>query len=477
MSTAIVVGAGPNGLAAAVRLAQAGLDVTVLEGADTIGGGTRSGPFDEAHPEIVVDHCSAFHPLGVSSPYLRTLPLAEHGLRWSWPEIDCAHPRDDGGAALLFRDIEQTAAGFADAGYPGAGDRWLSLLGAVSRRFPDIADDVLSPMLSLPRHPLALARFGLPALAPATSIARFLGPHAGALFTGMAAHGFTRLDLPGSSAAGLMLTAAGHHGGWPVAVGGSSAITCALAGLLRSLGGRIERGQTLSDIAQVSADVVILDVLPQAAADILGARQPARVARSYRRWRRGPAAFKVDYVIEEEVGWTARDCARAGTVHLGGEASGIVQAEADVAAGRMPRRPFTLVGQQWVADPSRASGRLKPLWAYAHVPQGYSGDATEYVTAQIERFAPGFRTRIVAVRATTPAELERANPNYPGGDIGGGRNDLLHLVARPRLTPEPYATGVRGVYLCSAATPPGGGAHGMCGFNAAEAALAALSDA
>lgn len=474
MSTAVVVGAGPNGLAAAVRLAQAGLDVTVLEGADTIGGGTRSGPFDEAFPELVVDHCSAFHPLGVSSPFLRTLPLAEHGLRWSWPEIDCAHPRDDGAAALLFRDIEQTAAGFADAGYPGAGDRWLSLFGGISEGFRDIADDVLSPMLSLPRHPLALARFGLPALAPATSLARFLGPHAGALFAGMAAHGFTRLDVPGSSAAGLMLTAAGHHGGWPVAVGGSSAISSALASLLRSLGGSIETGQTVSDIAQLSADVVILDVLPRNAADILGTRQPARVARSYRRWRRGPAAFKVDYVIDEEVGWTAPDCARAGTVHLGGEASDIAKAEADVAAGRMPARPFTLVGQQWVADPSRASGRLKPLWAYAHVPQGYSGNATECVTAQIERFAPGFRERIVAVRATTPADLERSNPNYPGGDIGGGRNDLVHLVARPRLTPSPYATGVKGVYLCSAATPPGGGAHGMCGFGAAQAALADL---
>ncbi|WP_431818467.1 phytoene desaturase family protein [Gordonia jacobaea] len=474
MPTAVVVGAGPNGLSAAVRLAQAGLDVTVLEGADTIGGGTRSGPFDDEFPEIIVDHCSAFHPLGSSSPYLRTLPLAEHGLRWSWPDIDCAHPRDDGSAALLFRDIERTAAGFADAGFPGAGDRWIGLLGTVSTHFPEIADDVLSPMLALPQHPLLLARFGLPALMPATALARFLGPHAGALFTGMAAHGFTRLDLPGSSAAGLMLTAAGHHGGWPVAVGGSSAITTALAGLLRSLGGTIETGHTVSDLAQIPADIVILDVMPGSAADILGARQPARVARSYRRWRRGSAAFKVDYVIDDEVGWTARDCARAGTVHVGGEASDIAKAEADVVAGRMPRRPFTLVGQQWVADESRASGSLKPLWAYAHVPQGYSGDATEYMTSQIERFAPGFRKRIVAVRATTPAELERSNPNYPGGDIGGGRNDLVHLVARPRLTPSPYSTGVDGVYLCSAATPPGGGAHGMCGFGAAQAALAGL---
>ncbi|GAA1482368.1 NAD(P)/FAD-dependent oxidoreductase [Gordonia sinesedis] len=471
MRTATVVGSGPNGLAGAVRLAQAGLRVTVLEGADEIGGGTRSGELSV--PGVIHDHCSAFHPLGAASPYLTTLPLHRYGLRWRWADIDCAHPLDDGTAALLYRDLDRTVE---ELGADGA--RWRSLVGPLAGDFGALADEILQPVAHLPRHPITLSRFGLRALAPADRTARrFETAAAQGLFTGIAAHAFTRLDRPGTAAAGLMLAAAGHHAGWPVAEGGSAAITRALAALLHDLGGTVRTGVPVTDIAEIPSDLVLLDVMPDAAARILGGTLPSRVSRAFRRYPRGPAAFKVDYVIDGDVGWAAPGCARAGTVHLGGTTGEIAAAESSVVAGRMPDRPFTLVGQQWLADPGRATGNLRPLWAYAHVPNGYpdTDRAVAAVTAQIDRFAPGFSDRIVDVRPTPPAALASANPNYRGGDIGGGRNDLWHLVARPRSTLHPYATGVDGVFLCSAATPPGGGVHGMCGFRAAEAALAATN--
>ncbi|MDL9937668.1 NAD(P)/FAD-dependent oxidoreductase [Gordonia sp. ABSL1-1] len=462
--SAIVVGAGPNGLAGAVRLAQAGFDVTVVESADEIGGGTRT---VELIPGVRADLCSAFHPLGVGSPYLSSLRLEEYGLRWCLPEIDAAHPLDDGTAGLLYRSVHQTADGLGVDG-----SRWRSIFAGPARRFDAVAADALGPMLRLPRHPLAFLDFGLRSLPPVTVLARaFTTPQARALFAGIAAHPFVRLDRPGSAAGGLLLTAAAHRRGWPVAQGGSSAISAALAALLADLGGRIVTGTTIASIAEVSADVVLLDVGPDSATTILDGRLPRRVARAYRRHRPGPAAFKVDYVIDGEVGWTAPGLDRAGVVHLGGRIGEIVRAENEVIAGRMPTNPFVLVGQQWVADDTRAAGTRRPLWAYAHVPTGYTGDATGLVTAQIERFAPGFAARVVAVHRRGPADLAYENPNYRGGDIGGGPNDLWHLVARPRLSPNPYATGVPGVYLCSSSTPPGGGVHGMCGFRAAEAAL------
>ncbi|MDH3013053.1 MULTISPECIES: phytoene desaturase family protein [Gordonia] len=465
MRRAVVVGAGPNGLAGAVRLAQAGLEVTVLEAADEIGGGTRSAELLE--PGIVHDICSAFHPLGAASPYLRTLGLERYGLRFLRPEIDAAHPLDDGTAGLFYQSVEKTAAGLG-----ADGRRWRAIFGPVAKRFSTIADDALGPMLRIPRHPLDFAGFAVRSGLPATLLARaFSTPQARALFIGIAAHPFVRLNRIGTAAGGVMLTAAGHVEGWPVAEGGSAAITRALAAKLADLGGRIETGTTVTSRADLDADIVLLDTDPTAAQRILGTEQPSRTARTYRGHRGGPGAFKVDYVVEGEVGWTAPGCDRAGVVHLGGTMEQVVRAENTVLDGRMPDDPFVLIGQQWLADPSRAKGDRKPLWAYAHVPRGYTGDATEAVTAQIERFAPGFSSRIRASRSIGPAELEVENPNYVGGDIGGGRNDLWHLVARPRLSPNPYATGVDGVYLCSSSTPPGGGVHGMCGFRAAEAAL------
>lgn len=466
MTTAVVVGSGPNGLTAALTLARAGIAVRVIEAADEIGGGTRSAEL--LRPGIVHDHCSAFHPLGAGSPAFRALGLDQYGLRWRHPDIDCAHPLDGGRAAVLYRSVSDTAAGLdVDESV------WRDMIGGLAADFDDLSADILGPMVRMPAHPVRLAEFGHRALYPATALARvFRSDEARALFGGVAAHAFTRHDRPGSAAAGLMLLAAGHRHGWPVAEGGSSAIATALASALIDAGGTITTGQEVTRIEEVEpADLVLLDVMPGAAARLLGDRLSRAMFRRYTRFRHGPAAFKVDYLIDGEVGWTDEGCRRAGTVHLGGDVAEIVAAEGDVVAGRMPERPFTLVGQQWLADPSRAPGQVKPLWAYAHVPQGYTGDATAAITAQIERFAPGFRERIVDSVSTGPAGLQEQNANYVGGDIGGGRNDLIHLLARPRLSPNPYATGVPGVFLCSSATPPGGGVHGMCGHHAAHAAL------
>ncbi|KOS57118.1 phytoene desaturase family protein [Rhodococcus rhodochrous] len=466
MSTAVVVGSGPNGLAAAVHLARRGVDVQVLEAAEEIGGGTRSGELTV--PGLVHDHCSAFHPMGAGSPYLQTLGLERYGLRWRWPEIDCAHPLDGGEAALLHRSLDVTAAGLG-----ADGPRWRRMFTDLASGFDALAADLMRPVLNVPRHPLRLAAFGPRALLPATAAARwFRTPKGRALFGGVAAHAYHRLDRPATSAVGLMITAAGHRYGWPVAEGGSVAIARALTAQLAEHGGKVHTGVRVRRAADLPpADVVLLDVAPGAALDILGDMMPPRIAKFYRRFRHAPGAFKVDFAIDGPIPWADPDCGRAGTVHLGGEFAEIAQAERDVATGRMPEKPFVLLGQQYVADPTRSVGGLNPVYAYAHVPAGYTGDATDAIVAQIERFAPGFRDRVVATSTTTPADLARQNPNQIGGDIVGGANADLQVVFRPRIALDPYSTGVPGVYLCSASTPPGAGAHGMCGYNAAESAL------
>ncbi|RKT19454.1 phytoene dehydrogenase-like protein [Streptomyces sp. 1114.5] len=467
MTTAVVVGSGPNGLAAAIRLAQAGVRVRVLEARETIGGGTRSG--ERTLPGLIHDDCSAFHPTGVASPFLRSLGLAEYGLRWRWAPVELAHPLDPGAAGVLWRDLDRTAGQMP----PADARTWRRVFGRLSRRFDRLADDVLRPVLHLPASPLALAEFGAQALLPASWTAgRWSGDQARALFGGAAAHAFSSLRTPFSSAIGLMLIAVGHAHGWPVAEGGSQAITTAMARLLARLGGTVETGAEVLDLEQLDRpDLVLLDTGPHAAARILGDRLPPRTARAYRRYRYGPAAFKVDLAVEGGIPWTDEHCRSAGAVHLGGTFEEVAAAEEATFRGRMPRRPFVLVGQQYLADPSRSAGDLHPVYAYAHVPHGYRGDATEAVLDRIERFAPGFRTRIRARAVRTVARLQSENANQVGGDITGGANTARQLALRPRLSADPYATGVPGVHLCSAATPPGAGVHGMAGFHAAESAL------
>ncbi len=473
MTDAVVVGSGPNGLAAAIRLAQAGLEVTVLEAADRPGGGTRTSEL--TLPGVLHDDCAAFHPTGVVSPFLAGLGLEEFGLTWDWPEVDLAHPLDDGRAGLISRDMAVTIESLGVDG-----ERWGRSLGAQARNFDKLVTEVFRPIVHVPKHPVALGRFGLQALLPATVAARrWRDEPAKALSMGVAAHAFGRLDLPLSSSIGLMLTAAGHAAGWPVAHGGTGAISTALLRLLASLGGTVRTGVDVRSYDQLvevhgrRPDVVLLDTSPTAARQILGERLSPRVRRQLDRYRYGPGIHKVDFAIEGDVPWTNPGTRRAGTVHVGGSAAEVAAAEAATGRGEMPERPFLLVGQQYLADPSRSQGSVNPVWAYAHVPHGYTGDATAALMAQIERFAPGFRDRILRTAVRGTSAMEAYNANYVGGDINVGANTARQVVMRPRVTLDPYRLG-DGFYLCSAATPPGPGVHGMCGFHAAESALRRL---
>jgi len=469
MSTAVVVGSGPNGLACAATLARRGVAVTVIEAEETIGGGTRSSELTV--PGLLHDECSATHPMVVGSPAVVSLELERHGLEWCWPEVDLAHPLDGGGGGVMLRSVEATAAGLG-----AAGARWQRVFGAPSKGYDALSEDFYRPLLHLPRHPLRLARFGLPAALPTTALAKSLGsPEAAALFGGIAAHAYAPLNLPFSSAIGMALTCSGHAYGWPVAKGGSIAISNAWASVVREHGGTIETGRRVRSLDELpEADVVVLDLAPSGVLELAGDRLPSRVARAYRRYKYGPGAFKLDLAVEGGVPWAQEEARRAGTVHVIGSFEELVAAEREVNRGRMPERPLVLVGQQYLADPGRSNGNVHPVWTYAHVPNGYEGDASEAILAQLERFAPGTRERIVASTARTPAEFEATNANFIGGDILTGANSPLQTLLRPRVTAAPYWTGIPGVFICSAATPPGPGAHGVCGYNAAEAALRTL---
>lgn len=472
MSDAIVVGSGPNGLACAVALAREGVRVTVLEAAEEIGGGTRTSELTV--PGLLHDHCSAVHPMAAGSPFLQSLELERHGLEWRWPEVDLAHPLDDGSAGVLVRSVADTAAGLG-----ADGEAWRRLFEAPARSFDGLVEDLLQPVVHLPKHPIALVRFGSPALAPATMLARlFKTPQARALWGGVAAHALAPLDRPLSASVGLALTTACHAFGWPVARGGSRSITDALASALAARGGTIEtsvRVRSLSDLP--ATDTVVFDLAPGAVADILADRLPGRVARAYRRYKHGPGAFKVDLAVEGGVPWRSEAARKAGTVHAAGPFEEIVVQEREINRGRMPERPFVLVAQQYLADPERSAGDVHPVWAYAHVPNGYDGDATEALIDQLERFAPGLRERIVGRFVRSTAEMPAYNANYVGGDIITGANTPFQTLIRPRLALDPYATGMPGMYICSAATPPGAGVHGMNGANAARSALRHLARA
>ena len=472
MTSAIVVGSGPNGLACAAALATEGVEVTVLEAEDAIGGGARTRELTV--PGLLHDECSAVHPMAAGSPFFKSLGLERYGLEWRWPEVDLAHPLDDGAAGVMLRSIDATAAGLREDGAA-----WRRLFGAPSRTFEAVNEDLLRPILHAPRHPIGLARFGIAAAMPVAALARiWSAPQARALFAGVAAHSFCPFGQPMSSAVGAALVCACHAFGWPVARGGSRSITDALAGVVREHRGRIETGVRVTSLADLpAADAVVLDLAPAVVADLAGNRLPPRVSRAYRSYRHGPAAFKLDLAVQESVPWTDETCRRAGTVHVAGSFEELAAAEREINRGRMPERPFVLVAQQYLADPDRSAGDVHPIWAYAHVPHRYDGDAEPAIVAQLERFAPGLRDRIVASASRAPAEIAAANPNYIGGDIVNGANTPKQILFRPRLALNPYTTGIPGVFICSAATPPGGGVHGICGFNAAQAALRYLRSA
>lgn len=470
MTEAVVVGSGPNGLAAALTLAAAGVGVRVIEAADTLGGGMRSSELTV--PGLVHDECSAFHPFALASEFARRFELEDAGLAWRWAPLEAAHPLDGGRGAVLSRSVADTATGLGTDG-----PSWASMFGPLTQHFDALSAEILRPVLHMPHHPVKLARFGAHAALPAVRLARRWHTHeAQALFGGVAAHALRPLESPLSSAIGLALTTAAHACGWPVAEGGSVALRDAIVTRAKEHEVLFETGRRVESLDEFpEVDLVMLDTSPAAAALLTGARLPARVQRAYRRFRHGPGAFKMDFAVEGGVPWAYEPAGSAGTVHVGGTLQQMAASERDVTRGRMPEHPFVLVGQQSVADPTRRSGSLQPIYAYAHVPHGYTGDATSALIRQIERFAPGFRERVVATHVRSVPSMASYNANYVGGDIVTGRNDVRQMVFGPRLTLRPYATGAPGIYLCSAATPPGAGTHGMCGFLAAQAALRSVA--
>ena len=463
---AIVVGAGPNGLAAAITLAQAGRSVFVLEAENTVGGGARSTQL--TLPGFVHDVCSAIHPLAVGSPFLSTLPLSDHGLEWIHPPAPVAHPFDDGSAALLERSIQETGEFLG----PDSGS-YERLMEPLVAGWGKLAAQLLGPF-RLPRHPLLLTRFGLHAVRSGRGLARslFQGERARALFGGLAAHSAIPLEKSPTAAFALVLASAGHAVGWPIPRGGSQSISDALASYLRGLGGEIvtsNRVQSIDDLPP--ARTVLLDLTPRQILGIAGKRLPSGYRRKLEGYRYGPGAFKMDWALDGPIPWRAPDCARASTVHLGGTLDEIAASERAVWEGHHPERPFVLVAQQSLFDGSRAPEGKHTAWAYCHVPNGSGFDMTERIEAQIERFAPGFRDLVLARSVMSPPGLEEYNANYVGGDINGGVQDLGQLFTRPTFRVVPYSTPARGLYICSSSTPPGGGVHGMCGHFAARAAL------
>jgi phytoene dehydrogenase-like protein len=467
---AVVVGSGPNGLAAAIALALEGRSVLVLERAAEIGGGTRTAEL--TLPGYRHDVCSAVHPLALASPFLRGLGLEDHGLEFVHPELPLAHPLDDGTAVALRRDVAETADGLG----PDR-DAYIRLIRPLADGWERLMADVLGPV-HRPPHPLAGGRFATVAWRSAWSLARsrFTDERARALLAGNAAHSMLPLEAHGTAAFGLVLLTLGHAVGWPVAVGGSDAIAAAMASLLRSLGGEIETDREVTSIDELPRSrAVLLDLTPRQILQVAGDHLPDRYRKALGGYRYGPGVFKVDYALSQPVPWRAPECRAAGTVHVGGPIADIAASEQAAAMGIPSPRPFVLVAQPSLIDAARAPEGGHTLWAYCHLPASSPADMTAAIEAQIERFAPGFSDCILARHAMGPAALEEYNPNYVGGDINGGAGDLRQLLARPALRLNPYTTPNPRLFVCSSATPPGGGVHGMCGFLAARAALRRIS--
>ena len=470
---ACVIGAGPNGLAAAIVLAQAGLDVELFEAESTVGGATRT--MDLTLPGFHHDFGSAVHPLATGSPFFTSLPLSNYGLDWIHSPATLAHPLDGGAAVILERDLY-----IAEPALGVDGAAWRSLMQPYATRWPDLAADILRPAIAVPRHPFLLARFGLTALLPATTVAHrhFRTERTRALFAGLAAHSFLRLDQPLSASFGLVLGAAAHAVGWPIPRGGAQSLANALAAHFTHLGGRITTSTRIVSLADLPAcDLILCDVSPRQLLALTGQPPQSRLTDNYRaqlsNYRYGPAAFKVDYALSRPIPWNAPNCLRASAVHIGGTLAEIASSEAAMSSGQTSEKPFVLLSQPTLFDPTRAPAGKHIAWAYCHVPDGSTEEMLDRIEAQIERFAAGFRSSILARHVLSPLGLEQQDANLIGGDIVGGAMNLRQLLFRP--TWRNYRTSAPDLYLCSASTPPGGSVHGMCGANAARLALRNLT--
>ncbi|HEX8609538.1 MAG TPA: NAD(P)/FAD-dependent oxidoreductase [Pedobacter sp.] len=462
---AVVVGSGPNGLAAAITLRQEGLSVLLIEGKDVIGGGLTSAEY--TLPGFVHDVCSAIHPLALGSPFFETLPLADHGLTYLQPELAAAHPFDDGSAAVLADSVEETAKSL------GADEQiYLDIFKPVVRDWPLIAADVLGP-LHFPKHPIAMAQFGLKALTSATYFAkRFKTKEAKGLWAGMAAHAIQPLSNLSTSAIALVLMTAGHLKGWPIPQGGSKEIANALASYFISIGGRIQTGQFVKSLSELpSAKTVLFDVTPKQLLEIAGHKFSPLYRWQLERYRYGMGVFKIDWALDGPIPFTAAQARKAGTVHIGNTIEEIALSEKLTWEGKHSEKPYVLLAQQSLFDDTRAPEGKHTAWAYCHVPNGSTKDMTAFIEQQVERFAPGFKDLILARHTMNTLEVQAYNPNYIGGDINGGVIDIGQLFTRPVLRSSPYRTSAKGLYICSSSTPPGGGVHGMCGYHAARQAL------
>lgn len=463
---AIIVGSGPNGLAAAAQLAAAGLRVLVLEAAETLGGGMRSA--EVTLPGYIHDICSTLHPLAAASPAFAQLPLNDHGLEWIRPPVAVSHPLDDNTAVLLEMSLATTASRLGEDG-----PAYERLMGPLVKNWSKLLPELLAPV-HFPRHPFLLAQFGLQALQSAESLvdAHFTDPRARALFGGIAAHSMLALDAPASAAVGLVLGASAHVEDWPMPRGGAQKLADALVSYLRAAGVEFEtdhRVTSLDELAKTKA--VLLDITPRQLLRIAGERLPAGYRKRLQKYRYGPGVFKVDWALSGPIPWTAEDCRRSGVVHIGGTFEEVAASELLVWHGRHPERPYVLLAQQTLFDPTRAPEGKHTVWGYCHVPNGSTVDMTEAIERQIERFAPGFHDLVLARHTMNSADMEEHNANYVGGDINGGLQDLKQMFRRPVGLFSPYRTPIKGVYLCSSSTPPGGGIHGMCGYHAARLAL------